>query len=255
MLHLLHRINNSGKNFTGDLSFVNDWKFFMPDPSKHLESLVPSGPYAGTLDAFATGVKLRTRYEHLRTYALEQNQTRLWASGSNRVAETARYFAAGFYGLDWEDVATLQVIPETADLGADTLTPGDTCRNYYQNVDERGHDYGYRMLEDFRSTYLPAVSSRLRAFSPNNLTFSQAEIYVMQEICCFETIAKGSSPWCDVFTHDEWLAFEYARDLLHYYRAGPGNRYGPTMGWLLLNATKVLLNQGPEQAGPLFFSL
>lgn len=253
MLTLYQRLNHAGIEFQGDLSFVNSWDFFMPEPSKRLENLVPTGPYAGTLEAFGTGTKLRGRYEELLSLAVERNQTSLWASGSKRVIETARYFATGFYGIDWEEVATLHVIPETADLGADTLTPGDTCKNYHDNVDDYGHDHGYRMLDKIKSSYLPAIADRFRSQNPN-ITFSNAEIYIMQEICGFEILSKGHSPWCDVFTHEEWRQFEYARDLLHYYRCGAGNRYGANMGWLLLNATTNLLEQGPD-AGPLFLSL
>lgn len=225
----------------------------MPDPSNRLENLISTGPHAGTLGAFSTGVKLRTQYEHLLWQAIEHNQTSLWASDSRRVVATARYFAAGFFGLEWENTARLHVIPETADLGADTLTPGDTCLNYVNNIDGYGHDYGYKKAGEWRSTYLPAIAERLQVQNPN-ITFSMEEVYTMQEICGFETLAKGSSPWCDVFTHSEWESFEYARDVLHYYRAGPGNRYGATMGLLWLNATTNLLNAGPD-AGPLFFSL
>ncbi len=75
----------------------------------------------------------------------------------------------------------------------------------------------------------------------------------MQELCGFETLVRGSSPWCDVFTHADWRNFEYARDVIHFYRAGPGNAFGPVMGWLWLNATATLLAEGPG-AGPLFFS-
>jgi hypothetical protein len=42
----------------------------------------------------------------------------------------------------------------------------------------------------------------------------------MQEMCGFEIMVRGMSKWCDVFTQAEWLGFEYARDVLHYYRAG-----------------------------------
>lgn len=253
MLELYQRLKHIDLEFQGDISFVNAWNFFMSDPNRGMENLVPTGPYAGTLGAFTTGVRLRTQYEDLLWDALNRSQTSLWASDSKRVVETARYFAAGFYGLDWQDFATLHVIPETPNLGADTLTPGDTCLKYYNNADDYGHDYGYRMLKQFQWAYLPTVAKRLQFQNPN-VTFSLPEIYTMQEICGFETLAKGSSPWCDVFTHDEWRHFEYARDLLHYYRSGAGNKYGATMGWLWLNATTSLLQAGPD-AGPLFFSL
>ena len=176
-----------------------------------------------------------------------------WTTSTARVVETARYFATGLFGLDWAtSKATLHIIPSSADLGANTLTPQNTCPNY-RNDTEFGHDYGYTQLAKFSATYLPAISMRFKRQNPD-ITFTDREVYSMQEMCGFETLVRGSSPWCDVFTHDDWLNFEYARDVIHYYRAGPGNRFGPPMGWLWLNATTNLLAKGP-QAGKTFFSL
>lgn len=111
------------------------------------------------------------------------------------------------------------------------------------------------MLSQFHEAYIPGIADRLSSREENpNIRFSNLEIFSMQEMCGFETMVRGSSPWCDVFSEDDWRNFEYARDLLHYYRAGPGNLYAGAMGWLWLNATSSLLSQGPE-AGTMFFSL
>lgn len=260
MRDLFLRIYYHDQPLNGSLSIANDWELFTHESPEHLENLVSTGPYAGTLEAFETGVKLRTRYSHLLdpSQLAGQNVT-FWASGSPRVEETARYFSLGFFGLDSLErqrhtYGYLEVIPETSERGADTLTPGDTCLNYANDVDDYGHGYGARMLSKFQNTYIPAIAARFAQENPS-MPFSIDEVYTMQETCGFETIAKGSSPWCDVFTHSEWESFEYARDLLHYYRAGPGNPYGATMGWLWLNATLNLL-QSPEKRKPqLFFSL
>lgn len=253
MLELYQHLQKANVTLAGDLAFANEWNFFMADPAQRFERLVATGQYAGTLGGFTTGVKLKTRYEHLLHEALARHQTSFWAGDSNRVIETAKYFGAGFFGIDWEHNSTLHVISENPDRGADTLTPGRTCRKYRHNVDRYGHDYGIRKLYDWRRTYLPPIIKRLAKQNPD-IAFTEAMIYSMQELCGFETIAKGISKWCGVFTHDEWESFEYARDLLHYYRAGPGNPYSGAMGWLWLNATTNLLRQGPE-AGPLFLSL
>lgn len=257
MLELYQRIQHSGIELNDSLSFVNNWNFFAPDPSTHFESLVSVGPYAGTLEAFSTGVKLRTRYKHLLNHALTRGKPiSFWASGSARVEATAHHFGEAFFGLDHAaaGTATLHVIPESSDRGANTLTPGGTCLKYADNVDAYGHDYGYRQLTAFRSTYLPAISARLATANPN-LRFTDGEVDTMQEICGFETIALGTiSPWCSVFTREEIESFEYARDLLHYYRAGPGNPYAAAMGFLWLNATASLLREGGEAAGEFFFS-
>ncbi|KAI9817954.1 MAG: acid phosphatase pho5 [Phylliscum demangeonii] len=217
MLQLLERIRESKVVLTGDLEFVNDWKYFTEEPENHLEQLTTTGPYAGVLEAFTTGVKLRTRYSHLVAQSAEKNTT-FWASGSNRVINTARYFAAGFFGLDWQDSATLKVIPEANDEGGDTLTPGDTCLRYRDDL-EHGHDYGQIMLEKFRATYLNAVGDRLERENPS-IRFTDAELYSMQEMCGFETLVRGRSEWCRVFSHVDWESFEYARDVIHFYRAG-----------------------------------
>lgn len=222
----------------------------------NLEQLTNTGPFSGTLGAFTTGVRLRTRYKHLLTkvIASHPNQpTTFWASDSNRVIETALHFALGFFGIDYNDTKTsnLKVISEGPSLGADTLTPGRTClANKRDHIE--GQKKGYRLMGGYRATYLSAIRSRL--LQQTGMHFSDQDVYAMQEICGFETTVRGRSDWCDVFTQDEFLSFEYARDLLHYYRAGPGQKYAASMGWLWLNATTNLLLEGPA-AGPLFFSL
>ncbi len=223
------------------------------DPSKNHNQLTTTGPYAGTLSAFKTGTILRSRYLHLFHSRKNGTKTTFWASDSERVIESARLFASRFWGLDWSsDDARLKIIPETSDLGADTLTPGDTCAAYIGDRDF-GHAYGYKQLFAFRDTYLPAISAQLHIQNPG-ISFTNSEIYSMQEMCGFETLVRGGSPWCDVFTHEEWRNFEYARDVKHFYTAGPGNQFGPAMGWLWLNATANLLIEGPN-SGRLFFSL
>lgn len=232
---------------------MNNWAYFTDDPSKDFEQLTATGPYAGTLEAFTTGVRFRTRYEHLLP---RNSKTRVWASDSERVIQTARYFSSGLFGLDWEKAGTaeLEIIPETLDRRADTLTPGDTCLRYLDDTSE-GHDKGVNMLSRFHEVYIPAIAERLSSKEQNpNIKFSNLEIFSMQEMCGFETIVRGSSPWCDVFDENDWDNFEYARDIIHYYRAGPGTPYAGAMGWLWLNATTTLLRRGPE-AGAMFFSL
>lgn len=251
MLELYQKLQTANMTFTGDLEFVNTWDFFAPHPNEQFEQLTTMGRYAGTLQSFGTGTKLRTRYEKLLEQALFRNQTTFWAAQSDRVIDTARYFATAFFGVDWETRAKLIPIPETPDRGANTLTPGRGCPKYATSP--QGHSYGDERSMAFRSTFLPGVRARLLKQNPG-ITFSDSEVYTMMEMCGFERLAKGDTKWCDVFTKSEVLSLEYARDVLYYYRAGSGNPFGPSMGWLWLNATADLSQRGPE-AGPLFLSL
>ena len=101
--------------------------YFLTAPHQHFEQLTTTGPYAGTLEAFGTGVKLRTRYHHLwNDTTPHPPPTVFWASDAGRVIDTAKYFGAGFFGLDYEQSgrAKLEIISEAGDKGGNTLTPG-----------------------------------------------------------------------------------------------------------------------------------
>lgn len=253
MLEVYHHLKLNTAHLNTSLVFAKDWDFFTGRPATDFENLITTGPYAGSLSAFTTGTKLRSRYPHLLDHALANNQTRFWASDSKRVVDTAEYFATGFWGLEWERSAKLEIVAEDRGRGADTLAPGLGCRRYADKGDPDGHDLGNRMLARWKSVYLPPIVVRLREESPG-LELSNEEVFVMQEICGFETMVKGQSPWCGVFSHEEWRQYEYARDLLHFYRSGPGNKYSAAMGLGFLEATTELLRNGSE-VGSLFLSL
>ena len=139
---------------------------------------------------------MRARYKHLLPSKSSACRVNFWASSTNRVVETARYFATGFFGLNWTtNLAALHIISNSSDLGADTLTPQDTCLNYRTDI-ELGHDYGYTQLSRFSATYLPQIGERLRRDNPD-IEFTGREIYSMQEMCGFEILARGESPWCN----------------------------------------------------------
>ncbi|KAG9671306.1 phosphoglycerate mutase-like protein, partial [Aureobasidium melanogenum] len=254
MIALHNRLRTMDFDLKGDLSFFHNWTFFMGEDYKSkIGQLIPTGPYAGSLGGFQAGVTLRTRYPDLRATAIAHNQTNFWAADSHRVVETAKYFGGGFWGVDWNsDIAKLHIIPETSGLGADTLTTGNTCKAYLKPHNPEGRHKGLHKLKEWQNVYIPPIIQRLEQQNPG-LNLSIHELFSMQELCGFELLTRGSSPWCNVFTHDEWRDFEYARDILHYYRTGPGNKYSAGRGFPFLNATTNLLSNGTS-AGSLFFS-
>ena len=36
------------------------------------------------------------------------------------------------------------------------------------------------------------------------------DVYAMQEMCAFETVALGYSKFCELFTEKEWEGFDYS---------------------------------------------
>ncbi|KAJ8100913.1 histidine phosphatase superfamily [Lipomyces tetrasporus] len=241
--------------------FLESWEeFFEVDEngkSTDLEELTREGRYAGVRQAYNTGVTLRERYDHLVDGGDDgENKTfSIFSCSCSRVLHTAENFALGFFRED-ELFANVRhvIIPDIApERGADTLTPVKACIRYRQDT-EAGRKRGSALLEQFQSVYLSRVAVRLR--QQFGYDFSVSDLWHMQELCGFEILATGNeeSPWCGIFTQREWEEFAYARDLLHYYRSGPGTPYSAVMGFLYLNATREVLELGPERAGKLFFS-
>ena len=50
--------------------------------------------------------------------------------------------------------------------------------------------------------------------------------------CAASNLLSGRSPWCELLDHKHWVNFEYAWDVIHYYRTGPKESYAPTTSWL-----------------------
>ncbi|KAI5238030.1 phosphoglycerate mutase-like protein [Aureobasidium subglaciale] len=252
MVSLHNHLRTLDFHLEGDLAFFKNWTYFMPN-IQDTGQLIPTGPYAGTLGAFKAGVDLRTRYPDLRATAVNHNQTNFWAAGSHRVIETAKFFASGFWGLNWEpELANLHVIPESSERGADTLTTGSTCKAARKPENHHGVPEGPHASEEWMKVFMPAIIQRLSQHNPK-LKLNFHDIHAMESFCGFDLMVRGSSPWCNVFTHDEWRDLEYARDLSQYYRHGPGNKYSATRGFPFLNATTNLLSAGTS-TGSLFLS-
>jgi acid phosphatase len=106
--------------FKGDLSFLDDWTSYIDDECiLGQESF--SGPYAGLLSTYTLGNEYRSRYGHLWNAA--NGTTPFWSSGYERVIESARHFAQGFFGYNYTNSAALNIIPESKTRGANSLTP------------------------------------------------------------------------------------------------------------------------------------
>ncbi|KAK4943940.1 hypothetical protein LTR66_014561, partial [Elasticomyces elasticus] len=190
-LAFLSKLSSPDVKLNESLAFLRNWTYFTDPVNPSFEDLTESGPYAGTEQAKKTGELLRQRYNHL---IRNDTTTNFWTCSSSRDVETARWFAKGFFGPDWDagTTANLQVIPETAERGADTLTPGDTCLNYI-NEKTSGHDQGYAHLTAWQSIFTAPIAARLRLYA-SGIAFTPLEIYSMMELCGFEILARGASP-------------------------------------------------------------
>lgn len=246
-----------GQTF-GSLAFVRDWAPFFDDAEKS-SLLTRDGCHCGHDRARQTGLKFAKQYQDL----LNENKASKIAMRASdckghRVLHTAEGVAKGMFGACWEDFISLAVIEKKHENGANTLKPSTTCINYRQDH-QYGHSLGLRKLEEFQKVYAKPISKKLSKLvkdeASNSYQLTPEEIFTMQEMCGFETIVRGlDSPWCNVFNQAEWENFEYARDVYHFYRSGPGNKYSKILGAPWMRATLNLLADKESTNGPMFLS-
>ena len=199
-------------NFTGDLSFVNTWSYGLGT-----EILVPMGRQ----ELFDSGIL------HYYNYGkLYNTSTKILArtTTQDRMLKSAEYFMAGFFGLDWTRNATLELIIE-GDNFNNSLAGYDKCTNSNKPVSAAGTDASVV----WQDIYLRNATKRLQSMSGNFL-WNVSDTYNAQTLCPYETVAFGYSAWCDLFTYDEWLGFEYSIDLSfagnNYFQSPTGRAVG-----------------------------
>jgi acid phosphatase len=99
------------------------------------------------------------------------------------------------------------------------------------------------LLQQYQKVYTKPIVERLHAYAPE-FNFTAADVVAMQQLCGYETVIRGSSPFCslELFSQNEWLAFEYMNDIMYYYNAGYGNKISGVLGfpWLNASATTML---------------
>jgi len=71
-----------------------------------------------------------------------------------------------------------------------------------------------------------------------------------QELCGYETVIRGSSPFCslELFAPNDWLSFEYMNDIMYHYNTGYGNTISGVLGfpWLNASASSLLTDESEE---------
>lgn len=162
------------------------------------------------------GVEYRWKYP---SFYKENEPFVLWANKYQevvpRVVDSARLFARGYLGPNATTLGQVYVLNQTDPRSiANSLAPSDLCTNYEDNPGGNSTTWA--------DIYLPSIVQRINS-QLNGLKFTASDITNFPYLCGFETQITGRrSPWCDVFTDEEILQYEYAQDIRYYYGTGPG---------------------------------
>ncbi|KAI4675637.1 uncharacterized protein J4E88_007671 [Alternaria novae-zelandiae] len=195
------------------LAFLKSWKPVLSDPDAQIANLSPTG----WKELHEMGTMWRLRYPDLYKYNTAFTMWANYYTSGPRVRDSARLFAQGFVGPNATDLTTIYALnaSDPASWG-NTLAPSDLCKAY----DDAG---GGPAKDTWDSMYLPPIAARLNGkIQGLNLTTSQVD--QIPYLCGFETQITGRrSPFCDIFTQEEILQYEYAQDLRYWYGTGLGS--------------------------------
>lgn len=205
------------------LSFLSSWTAPVTDAEQELLTRV------GKLEATQLGTSLGFRYQGFA------QPRRIWASSAERTTESAKALIRGLEPAGGDDTIGLVSVYEADAGGADTLTPYSSCPRYSGST---GSDQSAVYLDKFTAP----IRARLNAAAPD-FNFTAENVYGMMEMCGYESVIRGSSPFCDLdlFTPDDWLGWEYTADIMYHYNVGYGSDITGAVGLPWVNATAGLL--------------
>lgn len=207
-------VNHTVVTGSGPLQFLNGWTYklgaeILTPPGR--QELYDSGvfhrmAYGSLLDTFTSIPVFRTTSE-------------------DRMVKSATNWLGGFFGFPYDTDAHLSIIAE-ADGYNNTLATYDTCNN--SNTDTIGY-YADANIAHFIPIYLANATTRIQQYI-TGINLTSEDIYGMQNLCAYETVALGYSSFCDLFTEEEWKGFEYTLDLDFDQGGGFGSPVGKAQG-------------------------
>ncbi|KAJ8699287.1 hypothetical protein PTI98_002418 [Pleurotus ostreatus] len=217
--NLATKLNSDTKswNASGPLSFLSDWTYKLGE-----EVLTPFGRQ----QLYDLGISMRLKYGYLLKNFTETNTIPIFRTESqDRMLNSAINFALGFFGHPLEGKYQQSITIE-ADGFNNTLAPYDTCPNAR---DKLKSDRGLWYVKKWAPIYLRDARSRIQAHLKGfDLTYE--DVFTMQQMCAYETVAIGYSKFCELFTAEEWDGFDYSLDLTFWYNSAFGSPVARVQG-------------------------
>jgi len=150
------------------------------------------------------------------------------------------HFAIGFFGYPLKGQYEQSITIEHEGYN-NTLAPYKTCPNgNYGKEARRGGWYVRQWVEK----YLKGARDRLNA-QLDGIELDLEDVYAMQTLCPYETVALGYSKFCELFTVEEWEGFDYSLDLRFWYECAFGSPFGKILGIGYVQELVARLTQTP----------
>ena len=201
----------------------------------------------GQLQMINSGRKFYDRYQTLARHSTPFVRS----SGQDRVVESAQNWTQGFHDARKDDMPTnsdpsypYPIVPISEDTGSNNTLDHGLCTSFEDGFDSTIADSAQAT---WASVFTPSITARLNKNLPGaNLTMDET-IYMM-DLCPFNTVANDLgkiSPFCGLFTQDEWESYDYYQSLGKYYGYSWGNPLGATQGVGFTNELIARLTRTP----------
>lgn len=219
--HIVDLIHQGIVNPTGNAQFLRDYVYNLGS-----ESLVASG----VREMRDSGHHFYTRYRSLiddcgpppflRTNSIE------------RVVASAEAFKEGYNSAIMtvdgthpieipDDILTLKALDPVEN---NTLYWGKCSRFLAHRTDLVPQSVNYKWK------FLRPIAMRINSLL-QGMHVDEPIAQHLMNLCPFETVAgTADSPFCRLFTSQNWIRYGYDRSLMFWYQFGPGNALGPTQG-------------------------
>jgi hypothetical protein len=214
----LANATKKGVSVSGDLAFLGNWTYKLG-----AELLTPFGRSQN----FNLGIAYRQLYGHLLNNFTEAGTIPVFRTQSeDRMVKTANNFAAGFFGVpEYLDQVNIEIIVEKTGLN-NSGAPYEICTN--SNVATKG-SIGSSAASKFALNAFNSTIARLQS-QISGVQLNATDVINMMQLCAYETNALGYSAFCDLFSEEDFLNFEYFFDISFYYNNGPGSPVAAAQG-------------------------
>ncbi|ODM23323.1 3-phytase A [Aspergillus cristatus] len=234
---LIKDIQKNATSFPDKYAFLETYEYNLGE-----DDLTPFGEN----QLVNSGIKFYNRYENLTRNIVPF----IRASGSDRVIASGEKFIEGFQSAKTQDPhAKNQTTPTVNVVIAEGSQYNNTLDHSICTSFENNDDFEDQVADNFTTLITPSIRKRLEADLPGT-SLSDSNIIYLMDMCAFDTVARtadGSSlsPFCNIFTAEEWRQYNYLNSLKKYYGYGAGNPLGPAQGIGYTNELIARLTQTP----------
>ncbi|KAI0132475.1 histidine acid phosphatase [Xylariales sp. AK1849] len=237
---IISRIQNSVTDYGKHYEFIRDYSYTLG--ADQLTDF-------GRQEMANSGIKFYKRYEHLA----RSTPPFVRSAGQYRVVESAQNWTQGFHQARAEDKHSdpsdeypydIVVIPEG-------LNVNNTLSHQLCTAFEQGADLGRSDIAQttWLNIFAPPITERLNKNLPG-AELTDLDTVRFMELCPFNTVADDNgrlSPFCNLFTKDEWHGYDYYESLGKWYGFGNGNPLGSTQGVGFVNELIARLTGRPVE--------